>query len=25
MAALTPTELMRLSRAEPMDAVEAHT
>jgi prolyl-tRNA editing enzyme YbaK/EbsC (Cys-tRNA(Pro) deacylase) len=25
MAALTPTELMRLSRAEPMDAVESHT
>ena len=25
MAALAPTELMRLSRAEPMDAVEAHT
>ena len=25
MAALTPTELMRLSRAEPMDAVETHT
>ena len=25
MAALAPTELMRLSRAEPMDAVETHT
>jgi prolyl-tRNA editing enzyme YbaK/EbsC (Cys-tRNA(Pro) deacylase) len=25
MAALAPTELMRLSKAEPMDAVEAHT
>jgi prolyl-tRNA editing enzyme YbaK/EbsC (Cys-tRNA(Pro) deacylase) len=25
MAALTPRELMRLSRAEPMDAVETHT
>ena len=25
MAALAPTELMRLSRAEPMDAVEPHT
>ena len=25
MAALAPAELMRLSRAQPMDAVEAHT
>jgi prolyl-tRNA editing enzyme YbaK/EbsC (Cys-tRNA(Pro) deacylase) len=25
MAALAPAELMRLSKAEPMDAVEAHT